>query len=107
MHSYILCTVVSVFSHTVQNKGPLKIPVTEKRGLNPIHPCQGGYNSQLYLGQLKWAVTTQHRAEHKKLFPAPKLPGNLRRGEDRRHTGRVKEGMGEQVILEVAGGEGN
>lgn len=91
----------------VQNEGPLKIPVSERRGLNLIHPCQGCCNSQLYLGQLKQAVTTQHSAGHKKLLPAPKWSRNLRRGEDRRHTGRVEEGFGGQVMLEVAGGERN
>lgn len=91
----------------VQNKEPLKIPVSERRGLNLIHPCQACCNSQLYLGQLEQADTTQHKAGHKKLLPAPKWSRNLRRGENRRHTGRVKEGMGGQVVLEVAGGEGN
>lgn len=59
----------------VQNEGPLKIPVSEKRGLNLIHHRQGRCNSQLYLGQLKQADTTQH----KKLLPAFKWFGNLRR----------------------------
>lgn len=91
----------------VQNEGPLKIPVSERRGLNLIHPCQGSCNSQLYLGQLKQTDATQHRAGHKKLIPSPKWSGNLRRGEGRRHTGRMEEGMSGQTILQVAGGEGN
>lgn len=97
----------SLEQRTDENEGPLKIPASERRGLNLIHPCQGCCNSQLYLGQLKQADTTQHRAGHKKLLPAPKWSGNLRRVEDGRHTGRVKEGIGGQVILKGAGGETN
>lgn len=91
----------------VQNEGPLKIPVFERQGLNLIHLWQGCYNSQLYLSQLKQADTTQHRPGHKKLLPPSKWPGNLRRGEDRRHTGRVREGKTGQAILEFAGVDGN
>lgn len=67
----------SIMGHTsleqgaVQNEGPLKIPVSERWGLNLIHPCQGCCNSQLCLGQLKEADATQHRADTKSCFLLP------------------------------------
>ena len=91
----------------VQNEGPPKIPVFERQGLNLIHLWQGFCTSELYLSQLNHANTTQYRPGHKKMLPASKWPGNLRRGEARRDTGSTRERMSGQVVLEFAGVDEN
>lgn len=54
----------------VQNEGAQKIPVSERRGFNMMHPSQGCFSSifQLYLCQLKQVDMTQHRVANKKLL---------------------------------------
>lgn len=90
----------------VQNEGPLKIPVSERRGLNLIHPCQGCCNSQLYLGQLN-RLTRHNTGRTQKAASCSQMVWKSEEGR-RQGTHRESDGRdGGQVIMEVAGGEEN